>query len=397
MISVITVCLSICLVYLYFAFVMDLKDDDRLSDDEVFYGKLSLKEIKRMFISNQNHRQTFAASEHKETDGDDNNKSLQLISTHSEPDITSKHTYIKSPETDVKALSYTTLSPDEPNIFATWDVTSSNNSFLKYEKLVEEACDSKKDFDNTLEEIEYILANTPGKSDIKTELCVGGSKQETDEIGFKTIPKIEVNNVEQSFFNAASTAFTPVKQEKNVTEVFATPSSELVTKTPSLKTPANPPLFKKPSTSSLKKTPSKNNAFKHIASPVAYYIKNTPQAPLIQNVYPKKPLIGSSIPKLVKPTVVKPSNKENVNLPPVAYKSAKKTTVIDVPTGPKMPQSPWAKKLTKSFPKPTVMKHIHREKELLNNRSLQRRQEDSFGDLSLHQADISVCTKKAAF
>lgn len=61
-----------------------------------------------------------------------------------------------------------------------------------------------------------------------------------------------------------------------------------------------------------------------------------------------------------------------------------------------MPQSPWAKKLTKSFPKPTVMKHIHREKELLN-RSLQRKQEDSFGDLTLQQADVSVCTKKAAF
>lgn len=39
---------------------MDLKDEDRLSDDEVFYGKLSLKEIKRMFINNQNHRQTIA-------------------------------------------------------------------------------------------------------------------------------------------------------------------------------------------------------------------------------------------------------------------------------------------------------------------------------------------------
>lgn len=60
MISVITVCLLICLAYLYFAFVMDLKDEDRLSDDEVFYGKLSLKEIKRMFINNQNHRQTIA-------------------------------------------------------------------------------------------------------------------------------------------------------------------------------------------------------------------------------------------------------------------------------------------------------------------------------------------------
>lgn len=234
----------------------------------------------------------------------------------------------------MKALSYITLSPDEPNIFAAWDVTSSNNSFLKYEKLIEEASDfTKKDFDNTLEEIEYILAHTPGKSGVKTECVVECSKPETGENKLKIIPKIEVNNTEQTCLNAASTAFTPIKQKKNDTEVFATPSSELVTKTPRLKTPANPPLFKKPSTSSLKKTPSKNNAFKHIASPVAYYIKNTPQAPLIQNVYPKKPLLGSSIPKLVKPTVVKPSNKENVNLPPVAYKSAKKTTVVSYPRG----------------------------------------------------------------
>ncbi|XP_063616767.1 uncharacterized protein LOC134789970 [Cydia splendana] len=360
---------------------MSLRDDEPCSDDEVFYGKLSLRELKRMFISNQN-RQTIATNEHLENDN--HNMSLKLISTHSEPDITSKHNRDTSPEIIPKSLSNTILSPDEPNLFANWDVS---NSFLNLEKMVEKSCDtSSKEFDNTLEEIEYIL-NTP-KSEKKN--TANNAYKEAELEGNQIVNKEKV-----ALNTKPSAVVTPMKQVQK--EVFATPSSVLQTKPTLCRTPANPPLFKKPSTSSVKKTPGKNNAFQHVASPVAYYINNSPQVPLIQNVHPKKTLPGlSSIPKLVKSSVNKPSNKENVNLPSVAYKSAKKTTVIDVSNAPKMPQSQWAKKLTRSLPRPAVIKHTHREKDFFNKQLLQK-PEDSFGDLSLHQADISVCTKKAAF
>lgn len=124
---------------------------------------------------------------------------------------------------------------------------------------------------------------------------------------------------------------TPVKsQRKNAKEVagFMTP---LATNTkPVFKTPAQPLSLKKPSTTSLKKTPSyKWNAYEHISSPVASYIKNCPIVPLVKDVHPKKPLPGpSSIPKFKNNVAVKASNKENINLPSVAYKSAKKTKVV---------------------------------------------------------------------
>ncbi|XP_063357576.1 uncharacterized protein LOC134647238 [Cydia amplana] len=368
--------------------IMSLRDDEPYSDDEVFYGKLSLRELKHMFISHQNNRQTIAANEHLEDDN--HNMSLKLISTHSEPDITSKHNRDTSPEIIPKSMSNTTLSSDEPNLFENLDVT---NSFLNLEKIVEKSCNtSSKEFDNTLEEIEYILKNTP-KSEKKNTAINDYKKAELEG---NQIP-IQVNKEKVALNTKPSAVVTPMKHVQKEKEEFATPSSVLQTKPALYRTPANPPLFKKPSTSSVKKTPGKNNAFQHVASPVAYYINNSPQVPLIQNVHPKKTLPGlSSIPKLVKSSVNKPSNKENVNLPSVAYKSAKKTTVIDVSNAPKMPQSQWAKKLTKSLPRPAVIKHTHREK-VFFNKQLLRKPEDSFGDLSLHQADISVCTKKAAF
>lgn len=69
---------------------------------------------------------------------------------------------------------------------------------------------------------------------------------------------------------------------------------------------------------------------------------------------------------------------------------------IDMPDDQKLPQSQWAKKIMTSLPRPLVMKHDHRE---LNyaKKKLMPQQEDSFADLSYHQAEVSVCTQKSAF
>ncbi|XP_061713995.1 uncharacterized protein LOC133522630 [Cydia pomonella] len=456
---------------------MSLRDDESTSDDEVFFGKLSLKELKHMFCIHQNNGQTIATNEQLENDN--HNMSLKL--THSEPDITSKHKGDASPENIPKSLSNTPLSPDQPNLFAIWDTSS-------------------MEFDNTLEEIEYILNNPPKAEKKNTDnnfhkeaelegnqipiqvnkekvtlnakpsavvtsmkqvqkekevfaasssvqhtkekvtlnakpsavvtsmkqfqkekevFAASSSVQHTKEkvtlnakpsavvtsmkqvqkekevfAASSSVPhtkeKVTLNakpsavvtsmkqvQKEKEVFAASSsvphtkekvtlnakpsavvTSMKQVQKEKEVfaasssvqhkkekvtlnakpsavvtsmkqvqkeKEVFATSSSVRHTKPALCITPANPTVFKKPSPSTSKKTPRKNNAFLHIASPVAYYINNSPKIPLIQNVFPKKILRGlSSIPKLVKSSVSKPSNKENVNLPSVAYKSAKK-------------------------------------------------------------------------
>lgn len=113
---------------------------------------------------------------------------------------------------------------------------------------------------------------------------------------------------------------------------FRTPCKDAISKTPVFKTPASTLMLKKPSTSSVnKKTPVKSGQYAHIASPVACYIKNSPQVPLVQDVRPKKPLPGcsSNIPKLIhsKPKT-NVCNKENVNLPSLAYIGAKKTKMV---------------------------------------------------------------------
>lgn len=62
----------------------------------------------------------------------------------------------------------------------------------------------------------------------------------------------------------------------------------------------------------------------------------------------------------------------------------------------KLPQSHWVKKITSSFPRPTVMKHENREMNPIKKRLLSN-QEDSFANLTCHQADVSLCTQKTAF
>lgn len=91
---------------------------------------------------------------------------------------------------------------------------------------------------------------------------------------------------------------------------------------------------KTPSTTPAKNEPTnKIKKYHYISSPVASYIYNTPQVPLVKDVHPKKPLPSSSCTLSVSKSTtshhgVKSSNKENINLPFVVYKSAKKTRVV---------------------------------------------------------------------
>ncbi|KAM3967573.1 uncharacterized protein ACR2FA_010931 [Aphomia sociella] len=387
-------------------------NEQHLSDDEIFIGKLSLKEVKMRVQWNNHHVEPKCVTQ---SNDNTNERSLKIIEIHSEPNLMkSDPDQSPHPLPPVKSVSHPSLSPEIDNA---WEIKNEDDSFIKIEKMVSSLCVSPKQeksvkLDNTLDVIDYILKNGPSYNYDNHE--INGGLLEGNHLKDKLSSKITVVTPKKENPPAASndkviletgvssvSYITPSKENPKLEniETLVTPCSEKKVKTPCIfKTPGNPVSLKKTPFNSAKKTPSRSKTFDHIASPVASYINNCPVVPLLKDVRPSKPLPGpSSIPKFVKvKQQSKPCNKENVNLPSIAYKSAKKTKVIAVPDEEKLPQSQWAKKITSSLPKPSVMKHDHREISLAK-RVLLSRQEDSFGDLSLRQADVSVCTQKSAF
>ncbi|XP_011561016.3 uncharacterized protein LOC105391252 [Plutella xylostella] len=427
---------------------------DNFSDEEIFFGKLSLKEVKKhLFNDKPTHRQTIGYTI-ADCEEDDNDKSLTIIETNSEPDIvTVKDSFMdmKSEESNgVSDTKYIALKPTDMDVKA-------DDSFLTMEQMVSELSlpseAHHEELDNTLDIVNYILNHGKGNDNenitsetknIETHLIKSkpssAIKHDTKECVQKvprtseTSPYItpakkiseniagDTKNIESHLLKPeASSAIkhntkecvqtvpgspetpsyiTPVKIMEKIkpeNDSFSTPAESKI-KTPIFKTPANIPSHKKPAASSTKKTPLKSNAYQHIKSPIASYINKTPQVPLVKDVRPMKPLPGpSSIPKIMKTASKGNSiNKENINLPSIAYRSAKETKLIDIPSEGKLPQSQWAKKIVSSLPRPLVIKHNHREHNFAK-KVLLPQQEDSFADLSLHQADVSVCIQKSAF
>ncbi|XP_047024251.1 uncharacterized protein LOC124633156 [Helicoverpa zea] len=394
---IITAIISFTIVYFVrkriLSATMSLCNRDELSDDEVFFGKLTLKELKKHILWDKQQQTIHAASAtNSPINSDDHNASLKILQAHSQPNLL--------PNREISNLDISELNN------SSFDKKAADDSFIKMENMVAKLCMSPKknekaeeELNNTLEVIEYILNNPPAKVDrplVKTEKDIAKSEitsdlspQKFDKRSLKPDTNISPKPPQNTPIKAANQ--TPKNKEDH--------STPRETKhKPIFKTPSQPLSLKKPSATSLKKTPGRSNAYQHISSPVASYIKNCPIAPLVKDVHPKKPLPGtSSIPKFVKHAPpAKPSNKENVNLPSVAYKSAKKTRVIDMPDEQKLPQCQWAKKIMSTLPRPTVMKHDHRELNLAKKKIMPQ-QEDSFADLSYHQAEVSVCTQKSAF
>lgn len=250
----------------------------------------------------------------------DHNESLKILQAHSQPNLI--------PKTENSTYGLSELNHSE------WDFKATDDSFIKMENMVAKLCvssrnnDKTEELNNTLEVIEYILNNPPSSTKENTE-NVEGTRLKAEQFSPQKIEREEIKF--EAYNSPEPPQNTPVKiahQLHKNTEDHITPRD--IKFKPMFKTPAQPASIKKPSSTSLKKTPSRSNAYQHISSPVASYIKNCPIAPLVKDVHPKKPLPGSSsIPKFVKnlPSA-KPNNKENVNLPSVAYKSAKKTRVV---------------------------------------------------------------------
>ncbi|KAJ8735507.1 hypothetical protein PYW07_007127 [Mythimna separata] len=350
---------------------------------------MTLKEVKKRLMWNKPLKTIRAASatNSPESSGD-HNESFKILQAHSQPNLI--------PKTENCNLDVSELNNSSSDMKATDD------SFIRMENMVAQLCVSprnneKTELNNTLEVIEYILNNPPSGTKQKNEKVDDlRIKAEFKDVSPQKI-KSEDKETKKTYQSPEPPQNTPIKsahQLHKYTESHTTPRD--IKLKPTFKTPAQPLSVKKPSETSLKKTPSRSNAYQHISSPVASYIKNCPIAPLVKDVHPKKPLPGtSSIPKFVKSLPTAKPNKENINLPSVAYKSAKQTRVIDVPDEQKLPQSHWVKKITTTLPRPLVMKHNHRELNVDKKKFPQ--QEDSFADLSYHQAEVSVCTQKSAF
>ncbi|CAK1601935.1 unnamed protein product [Parnassius mnemosyne] len=395
--------------------------NDNLSDDEIFFGNLSLNEIKK-HVTMDRYRHSATCNNTKK-DESDSDSSLKIIETRSEPDL--------KPGVSLNISDSNSSLSSEHKGISSWNINSINDSFLEMEKMVSELPNNnKEELDNTLEVVEYILNNAPT---VNEEGCKLPNKIEVskDNYNEKTALQVEaidtknsnvpesiksVLKLEEAKHSSNTELFTPIKNKDSLSDCICPSLGTFSTKTihnshkiDNIATPIcgdikQKALFKTPkSLISQKKqfltpnkVPSKLNSYQHISSPVATYIKNSPQVPLLKDVRPKKPLPGiSSIPKLLKSTE-KASNKENISLPSVAYKSAKSMKVIKVPDEEKLPESQWAKKLSSSLSKPIVIKHDHRENNV-SKKIKEPKSEDSFANLTLHQAEVSVCTQKTAF
>ncbi|KOB76594.1 Myosin-J heavy chain [Operophtera brumata] len=369
--------------------------DQEMSDDEIYFGKLTIKEIKKMFCNRQGP---------SKISKNDPNASLRLIETHSQPNLRSE--ILDSP--------VFSSNPNSPALGV-----YSDESFIKMENRVTKLCISPTNSDNvelnnTLDIVDYILNHGPNRNNVQVQEPVrkhvevdnASTKAKNLEISPEKehVPVKETLKItENTVFNGSPNYYTPTKSamKKPLIEFVSPSPRSIKSKTPLFKTPANPSSLMKPSTPRF--TRSKTNVYQHIASPIAAYIKNCPQVPLVKNVLPKKPLPGAScIPKLVRnPSQDKMKinkNKENIDLPCVAYISAKKTklvSMIKLPDEDKLPQSQWVKTFTPSL-KPSVIKHESRQKNTVVKRLLTN-QEESFDNLPCQQAEVSYCTEKSAF
>ncbi|XP_038207907.1 uncharacterized protein LOC119829463 [Zerene cesonia] len=383
-----------------------VKDDkyknDNYFEDEVFIGKMCLEEAKKCIFMRP-YRKPFSF-DRTPMNTDKTTSSKKIIEMHSEPDLISEreNEFILHDNTNPRRISNPNISQIEA--CSNWDLNSPEDSFLKLEKMVANLFMSpkKEELDNTLDIVKKIPGNNVYFNTSPPDLLPAMNTE--INVDSNLIVKQESNKFTESIKEeliASSDKFC--KQDKNQ-ESSSQQQNSNSKKTDHLKTP----IFKTPSTTikgrkhldlhnkNPKKTVHKFNAYEHITSPVASYIKKS-QVPLVKDVCPKKPLSCSShIPKPVKTNLeLKSNNKENVILTPVAYKSAKKTKVIKLPNKEKMPKSPWAEQVASSLPKSFVIKHDHRETNLIKKPVPTF--QDSFADLSLHQADVSVCTQKPAF
>ncbi|KAJ0182578.1 hypothetical protein K1T71_001947 [Dendrolimus kikuchii] len=354
---------------------MSLASGNDLSDDEIFIGKLTMTEVKKHIFSGRArcansdfHDELNSSINTFDIEKEDQNTILKIIEVHSQPNLNS------------------------PCV----DHRTSDASFLEMEEFVNKLCLSPQKI-NSKDDLTYkkVLGNINKEDIIKLETKQKSQSPIVDSIQNIHSNVLQEQNVklhESNNIAYVTASVTPIKRNNQFTDkdVFKTPLTSIKSK-PTVKTSSNTPhSSKKTCVTPMKK--SNTPKYQDIMSPVAAYIHQSPQTPLVQNVHHKKTLTGLSLIPQLGRNYIKPANKENIKLPLIAYRSAKVTKLIDLPEDKKIPKS--CTQTLSSIPRPTIIKHTHRE---IGPKPMTTNIEDSFANLSYHQAEISVCTQKLAY
>lgn len=327
---------------------LDSLNDLYFNDEEVFFGRLSLNEIKFHILPTKQRNSAIGCSLHSETD----DSSLRLIETTSEPSLLHINDSTSLMHRSVGSLPDLTLNNSNVE---SWDTKTSDESFIKMECMFAKMHDTKapeNECDNTFDEVDRMLKEAQRlqyenensdikNANIKKDDCfmlnspsLSSSEVLIHSSGLMKNPlkeRVNTNDIKKQLFPKENKIPKIMIQSPTLTgeqheDIFCTPlksTENLNTENTVFKTPANQGV-KKLTKSSVKRTLLK---YDYIKSPVASYIRDGPQVPLMKDVRPKRPLPGSSaIPKFVKSPIR--SNKENINLPHLAYRSAKETKVV---------------------------------------------------------------------
>lgn len=409
---------------------MELSENLDSSDDEIFTGPITLKEVKKAVML---RRRTLSPPV-RNTPGESIEENYIIIRTTSEPDIqkalinlsaNSVDTSFEPSENDPKdyrgcpafSISYkdtsnmsTPPSEKKPDLFDTITddsfvamenyVTLSTDIEVDIVKKEDVGSDSESDdpLDNTFDRVQYILDHGPQLANIDCQ-------KEPKPISIT--PLKEKNRV-----NSPRIQSPIVKKEINK---YAPKGKNEFIKTTPFKTPAKPiSRLPKCATNLAIKTPPHTYRpigspssvnLQNIVSPIGFYIKNSPAVPRIKKQAPKKvvcPETGDAQP------VQPPKLMDDFVLPFKGYKAAKEK-VIETTPGSYLPVNNQVTKMVSGVVQPTVLNNERRErydtieKKTCNipkyrniHSDVKDEVEDSFANLSIASADVSMYVAKSA-
>ncbi|XP_039761081.1 uncharacterized protein LOC120634494 [Pararge aegeria] len=120
--------------------------DNDSSEDEVFFGPSTLKEIRARLLPKQVRRHMIYANKKKKNNEIDN--SITIIEMHSEPEMNINNDLIDSPNLSTVFTNYTDCVIKQTD--NSYLKLSPNDSFIKLEKQVAECCISEQTHNHTL-------------------------------------------------------------------------------------------------------------------------------------------------------------------------------------------------------------------------------------------------------
>ncbi|VVD03795.1 unnamed protein product [Leptidea sinapis] len=308
---------------------MSQPPEEELSDDEIFFGKITLKEVKKAIYLDRYKYILENRKKNKNKNMDDD--SFRLIEVQSEPERFSTESSNSSVGSAISALAATASNSSIASANSELATTSSNsiaapaNSKLKMCSEI----DTTKPVEEQLKihEKRHQFSLSVDDSFIQLEKMISNMNTESNETGIlydttATLKKaesceelmkdLELNDPQIQSMDENRLKYYNLQEKTKHDNSHTTSTSKVKsymtpirkTKEVNLRVPLTEKnhLFKTPLSIKAKspcrmKTQSKINKFDHISSPIASYIKERPHTPLPRNDSTKKP--KSSIPKFI--------------------------------------------------------------------------------------------------